>query len=85
MPRRIHVLDRIIQRVRVSVQRLRIPRVWDHRIRADEPPNPRVVIARAMVHQPRAGLKLLSGEGVISGERAVFSRARRAVGVVRLP
>jgi len=79
MPRRIRVPQRVVQHVRVAVQRLRVCRVRHKRIRADEAAQRRVVVARAIVHQPGVGVKFLSGEGVVGGERAGFRGARRAV------
>jgi len=81
---RIRVPQRIVQHVGVAVQRLRIRRARHNRIRADEASQLRVVIARAVVHQPRARVNALSCERVIRWQCAVAG-ARRAKRVVRLP
>jgi len=61
-----------------------VPRPRHHRIRADEPPHRRIVVARLVVVQAEGLLPALAGEAVFGWECAA-APAHPAVGVVALP
>ena len=61
-----------------------VPRPRHHRIRADEPPQRRIVVARLVVVQAEGLLPPLAGEAVFGWECAA-APAHLAVGVVPLP
>ncbi len=59
------IFQRIVSDVTVAIQSLRIPGLRHHRIRAHKPPQRRVIIPRAIIHQPRARIASLPREPVI--------------------
>ncbi len=63
----IPVAQGVVVHIRIPIQRLWIPCLRHHRIRADETPQPRVVVVGVVVHQAESGLGALAGpcpEGV---------------------
>ena len=56
MPRRIHIVHRIVPRVRIQVQRLRVRHVPHIRIGGREPPHIRAIPARAQIQQACLGI-----------------------------
>ena len=79
MPTRIRIPQRIIEHITVPIETLRIGRVGHNRIRADETPQPRHVVARLVIVQPQGAIVALPGVAAIGGRVAV---ARFAVGPV---
>ena len=65
------MLERIPDDEGVAIKRLRLPRLRHDGIRADEPPQRRVVVAGPVVVQPRALVQPLAGELVGGGRGAV--------------
>jgi hypothetical protein len=72
MSRRIRILQRIVEHIRVPIQRLRLARPRHHRIRAHEPPKQRVVITGVVIIQPNPRFLALPGELEIGGRRAAL-------------
>jgi len=62
------ILDRIVASISIAVQRLRIGRAGDHRIRLDEAAQCGIVIARAIVVQAQPGFAPLAGEAAVGGQ-----------------
>jgi len=62
VPRRIHEAQRIVGRIAVPIQALRIPRLRHDRIRTDEPPADRIIPACAIIQQPRSAVPPLTRE-----------------------
>ena len=65
MSTRIDIPQRIVERVRVPVEALRIPRVGDERIRLQEPSQRGSVRPRAVVVEAQGGLLPLPGEDTL--------------------
>ncbi len=93
-PRRICEPDRIIQRIAVPIQALRIPRLRHDRIRTGEPSQRRVVVSGIVEIQPtRDVVQGLPGEAPLRLRRAArlsspksqSSRRRRAEAIAALP
>ena len=83
MPAGIRIPERIVERVRVPVEALRIPRVGDERIRLQEPSQRGSVRPRAVVVEAQGGLLPLAGEAPIGGQaRPCQSGPRHAIGIV---
>ena len=80
MPAWIVQTNRIIERVRIPIERLRISEIRHNRIRRHKPPNRAVVIPRVVVEQPKA-IESLGGEGEIAWRCAILP-VRRAKGIV---
>jgi len=78
MPRGVGVLQRVVQHVRVPVQRLRVARLRHHRIRLHKPPQRRVVPSGIVKVQPYCTLFTLPGEGVllVATDKGVVGRRR---------
>jgi hypothetical protein len=72
MPTRIHILQRIVEHIRVAIQRLRLARARHHRIRAHEAPQQWVVITRVVIVQPNPRFLPLPREAEIGGRRAAL-------------
>ncbi len=72
MPRRIRKTHRIIAHVGVAVVTLRVPRLRHHRIRADEPPHLRQIVAG--VHGDQAQVVVARIVVVVAGEAVVGDR-----------
>ena len=83
MPAGIRIPERIVERIRVPVEALRIPRVGDDGIRLQEPSQRGIVRPRAVVVEAQAGLLPLAGEAPIGGQaRPCQAGPRHAVGIV---
>ncbi len=76
MPRRVNPIHRIISHITVAIERLRIVCTRHHRIRAHKPPQRRIIIPRAIIHQPRARISPLPRKSKIRRHRS-----RRAAGI----
>ncbi len=59
MPARISILYRVVQSIRIPVQRLRIIRIRKQRIRLNENPVLRRIISCTVVHQTGIGIIFL--------------------------
>jgi hypothetical protein len=81
MARRIGVQQRVAANVAISVEILWIRLLRHHRIRADKPPQPRVVVAGVVIHQAKAPLRPLAGEGEV-GDQGAGDPALLAIGQV---
>ena len=79
MPRRVHILQRVVNTIAVTVQGLGIGGTLHNDIRADEPAGYRVIVARAVVVQAGA-VQPLSGELFIGGDVACPGAAKGIVG-----
>jgi hypothetical protein len=55
----------VVVDIRIAVQRLRIPRLRHHRIRTDEPPQPRMVVAGPVVVETQSEVPALADETAI--------------------
>jgi hypothetical protein len=66
MPRRVRVLQRIVEHIRIPIQRLRVARARHNGIRAHEAPKQRVVITGVVIIQPNPRFLALPGELEIS-------------------
>jgi len=83
MSRRIRIPERIVERVRIPIQALRIPRVRHERIRLQEPSQRGIVRSRAVVVEAQASLLPLAGEAPIGGQaRPCQSGPRHAIRIV---
>mgnify|MGYP007070675459 CR=1 FL=1 len=81
MSTRIRIPERIVERIRVPIEALRIPRVRHERIRLQEPSQRGIVLPRAVVVEAQAGLLPLAGEAPVGGQaRPCQSGPRHAVG-----
>jgi len=69
MPTRVCVPQRIVEAIRIPVQTLRIGRVGNYAIRADEPPYGSVVIPCIVVIQPRL-IQSLTRKQLVCGQRS---------------
>jgi hypothetical protein len=74
----------VIPHVRISVKVLRVPWLRHNRVSADEATQGRVVVPGPIIHQSRAFVKLLAGEGVVSGQGVVGAGTDGAPRVVAL-
>ena len=83
MPAGIRIPERIVERVRIPIEALRIRRIGHERIRADEPSQRGSVRPRAVVVEAQGRLLPLAGEAPIGGQaRPCQSGPRRAIGIV---
>ncbi len=83
MPAGIRIPERIVERVRVPVEALRIPRVGDERVRLQEPPQRGIKLPRAVVVEAQGHLLPLAGEAPVGGQaRPCQSGPRHAIGIV---
>ena len=73
---RVIVQNRVVSSVSVAIEELGVGGIRHNRIRADEPPQRRVVPAGVIVVQPRPLLPPLPGEAAVGGQRAVGVRWR---------
>ena len=72
--RRVCVAQGVVVNVRVPVQRLRIPRLRHQRVRADEPPQGRVVVAGTVVVEGQGGVPALRDEIEMVSKRLTFGQ-----------
>ena len=83
MPAGIRIPERIVERVRVPIQALRVRRIGDERIRLEEPSQHGSIRPRAVVVQAQGHLLPLAGEAPIRGQaRPCQSGPRHAIGIV---
>ena len=83
MSRRIRIPERIVERVRIPIQALRIRRIGDERIRLQEPSQRGSVRPRAVVVEAQGRLLPLAGEAPVGGQaRPCQSGPRHAIGRV---
>jgi len=81
--RRIRIPERIVERIRIPIEALRIPRFRHERIRLQEPSQRGIVLPRAVVVKAQGGLLPLAGEAPIRGQaRPCQSGPRHAIGIV---
>ena len=80
----VRVLERIIPHVRISVKVLRVGGVGHNRIRLHKAAQSGVVISSPIIHQSRAFVKFLAGEGVVGGQGVVEAGTDAAPRVVAL-
>ncbi len=83
MPAGIRIPERIVERIRVPIQALRIPRVRHERIRLQEPPQRGIILPRAVVVETQGRLLPLASETAVGRQaRPCQSGPRHAVGIV---
>ena len=83
MSRRIRIPERIVERVRIPIQALRIPRVRHERIRLQEPSQRGSVRPRTVVVAAQGRLLPLTGEAPVGGQaRPCQPGPRHAIGIV---
>jgi len=61
---RVRVLQRVVDAVAVAVQGLRVAEALDNRIRADKPPNHRIIVSGIVVVET-SGVKPLAGKPAV--------------------
>ena len=71
MPRGVDVTCRVVEHIRIPVERLGIARLRHQRVRADKPPQHRVVVAGPVVVEGQARILPLAGELAVGGGGAV--------------
>jgi len=81
MPTRIRIPQRIVERVRIAIKALRIPRRGHNRVRLEEAAQHGIVLAGVVIVEAQGGLVALAGVLPIRGHRTI---ARAAVGKVAL-
>ena len=83
MPTGIRIPERIVERIRVPIQALRIPRVQHEGIRLQEPSQRGIVLPRAVVVETQGRLLPLASETAVGRQaRPCQSGPRHAVGIV---
>jgi len=83
MPAGIRIPERIVERIRIPIQALRIPWVRHERIRLQEPSQGGIILPRAIVVEAQGRLLPLAGEAPVGRQaRPCQSGPRHAVGIV---